>query len=786
MKSILYAIRRLLFTGLLFVPIAQMGQGTEITGKVSTTDLKSTLPFATVFVEGTTVGTTTDGDGNFKLYIPDSIWLPEKIKLAVSFTGFTRQSLEISKHNTRNIHFKMRPESKLLREVQIVEERNKQEDELLSTRMSTNRIKMKEIEYIPALGGEVDIIRVLQLLPGVSGGVEGTIGMFVRGGDADQNLVLVDQASLYEFGHLFGFFSVFNIDAVQDMTMIKGGFPAEYGGRLSSVLDINMRSGSENKWHGAGGIGLLSSRLTLDGPIVKDKAHILISGRRTYIDKVMSLVNIDIPYYFYDLNTKIDISLNARNKLWFASYYGEDILELDERSRAGGLSNGGGRTGNGAANATFGFEKSNWINSLRWQHIFSDKVLMNTYLLNTFFKYDIDGRFDENSIKVQSRITDLGFRNEVKWMKNRNNDFKFGGEITQHYFNPNIVNSTGEISRFIEPGKGEEMANPEFAVYGGAEHKTLGSLLALNGGLRLSGTSVKGRNYGGIEPRLSARYTLNDFSVVKLSYSRMYQYMHRVSSSAVALPTDMWYPVTNQVGPQHSDQIAAGYEYLFKKAKLKFTTEAYYKWLYNNIEYREGANLVLNNDFESELVQGTGTAYGTEFLLRRENARFSGWIAYTLSWSKRYFEELNRGEEFFARYDRRHDISVTWQWNATERLTLASTWVYATGSRFTPQTGNYIVPDPGYGGVRVLPIYADRNSVKMSATHRLDINLTIKSRPKFNGRWQGEWSFGIYNVYNRASPYIIRLEPSGDGSSYRYTQPGIFGFLPSVAYNFKF
>lgn len=776
----------LLLLALLLAVGPLQAQKLVVKGKVQATDMNGPLPFATVFVEGSTVGTTTDDNGHFKLVVPDSLAKGETVKIAVSFTGYSKVVEEVNVRNPKNLNIKISPESKLLREVEIVEERNKQEDELLSTRMSTNRIKMKEIEYIPSLGGEVDIIRVLQLLPGVSGGVEGTIGMFVRGGDADQNLVLLDQASLYEFGHLFGFFSVFNIDAVQDMTMIKGGFPAEYGGRLSSVLDINMRTGTENRWHGNGGIGLLSSRLTLDGPIVKDKAHILISGRRTYIDKVASLVNQDIPYYFYDLNTKIDVTLNKKNKLWFTSYYGEDILEISEDGGGPGGGRGSGSSGTGAANASFGFTKSNWVNSLRWQHLFNDKFRMNNYLLNTFFKYDIEGNFSENTLEVQSRITDIGFKNEFQWLRDRNNEVKFGAEYTQHYFKPNIISSTGEITRFLRSGEGDALTNPEFAVFGGLEHKTLGSLLALNGGLRLSGVSVNGKFYGGIEPRFSARYTLNDFSVIKASYSRMYQYLHRVSSSAVALPTDMWYPVTENVKPQHADQVAVAYEYLFKQAKLKFTTEAYYKWMYNNIEYREGANLVLNNDFESELVQGSGNAYGTEFLLRRENARFSGWIAYTLSWSKRQFEELNGGEAFFARYDRRHDISVTWNWVLAPRFNLSATWVYATGSRFTPQTGNYVVPDASLGGFKILPIYADRNSVTMSAAHRLDINIVLKSKPKFKGRWQGEWHIGAYNVYNRTSPYIIQLEPSANGTGYTYTQPGIFGFLPSVAYNFKF
>lgn len=744
------------------------GQKVKLTGQVSSFQNRSPLPFANVFIEGTTMGTYTKADGTFELTISQHQF-PDTFYVAFSFSGYKNQRVKIIDGKAQSSLFVLM-QSKTFKEVEIVATKNADSNEVQRNQMSVVNLKMKDIQYLPAIGGEVDIIKVIQLLPGVSGGIEGTIGMFVRGGNADQNLVLLDKAPVYEFGHLFGFYSVFNIDAVDNINMIKGGFPAEFGGRLSSILDIEMHSPNDNKFHAKGGIGLLSSRATLDFPIIKEKVHLSISGRRTYIDQVVKLIDENIPYYFYDLNAKLSAKLSPKDNLYYTTYFGKDILSEP--------------TNRGPASGNFGFIKTNWINSLRWQHIIDKKSTFNTYAYNTRFNYDVDGSFDANGLSVVSSLYDYGLKSEYKRYLTKRTSMDVGLELIHHDFTPNIVNTSGEVSDFIESGSGEALGFQGFAIYGGSEFEFFNSLLKIKPGLRLSGALIKNRTYVGLEPRLTARYTLNDQSSIKASYSRMNQYIHRVSSASVALPTDMWYPVTNNVKPQSSDQIALGYEYFLSKLKTRITVEGYTKWMRNVIEYREGANLFVNNDFEEELVQGKGMAYGLEFLVRRNAKKLSGWVAYTLSWSNRNFSDLNGGRTFFARYDRRHDVSITLNYPIVKRIHLSCIWVYSTGSRFTPQTGNYATLSPSKGGIQLVPVYADRNSVSLSASHRLDLNLVIKPKYKANRKWYGELNVGVYNVYNRASPYTIQI--TGGPNGLRYEQPGIFGFLPSIAYNFKF
>jgi len=744
------------------------GQTATVKGKVLSFNENTNLPYATIVVEGFNIGSYTDEKGEFSFEIELSKF-QDSITIIASFSSYKPIRRTVStKEPLPYFNFTLKPNT--FQEVQVVAYKNQDSLDVQRTQMSAVKIDMNDIKNLPAIGGEVDIIKAVQLLPGISSGVEGSVGMFVRGGNADQNLVLMDQAPIYEFGHLFGFYSVFNIDAVDQIEMIKGGFPSKYGGRLSSILDIKMRSADDNKIHARGGIGLLSSRLTLDAPIIKDKVFLTVSARRTYIDQVVQLADIDVPYYFYDLNAKIKAKITTKDNLYFSTYYGRDILSQPGRR--------GGPGGN------FGFNKTNWVNSLRWQHVFNIKSTLNTFVYNTNFEYGVDGNFQSNGLSVNSSIKDYGIKTEYKRFLNKNNFWNTGVEVIHHDFNPNIINSKGQVTDFVKSGNGEALAFQEASIYGGLEYHMLNSLLTVKPGIRLSSAFVKNKTYWGLEPRISVKYSLSPESSVKLSYARMNQYLHRVSSSAVALPTDMWYPVTNDVVPQTSDQIAVGYERYVSPLKTIFTIEGYYKWMNNVIEYREGANLFLNNEFENELVQGKGKAYGMEFLAKRKGKKLSGWLAYTLSWSTRQFDELNNGEEFYARYDRRHDLSLTLNYSISKRTSFSAIWVYSTGSRFTPQTGNYVLPNSSNSGVQIIPIYGGRNSVALSPTHRLDLNVVIKSKPKFNGKWNGEWHIGAYNVYNQAQPNSIIIQEGPNGL--QYTQPGLFGFLPSVSYNFKF
>ncbi|UTW61537.1 TonB-dependent receptor [bacterium SCSIO 12741] len=763
------------FIALLAVLLSFTGLAQTVTwsGQVKDGATGEPLGFATVFIKGSTLGTSTNTYGYFSLTADISKLPKDSLQLGISFLGYETFYIPVSHTQSAPLNVELNAKKESLKAVEVVGDRSQQEEEVHSTQMSTIRIPMKQIRHMPAIGGEVDIIKVMQLLPGISGGIEGTTGMFVRGGDADQNLVLMDEATVYEYSHLFGFFSIFNTDAVKDITVIKGGFPAEYGGRLSSIFDVTMKEGNAKKLSGSGGVGLLSSRLTVEGPMLNKKASFVVSGRRTYIDQVVKLAGENIPYYFYDLNGKFRINLSKKDFLRYSIYYGKDVLAIVDRE--------GANNRNG-----FGFDKRNLTNTLSWNHIYNKKLFSKVSFFNSFFDYQINGRYEDNQIRVKSDITDYGLKTDYQWYRKSDHTVKFGALFTHHIFKPNLINTQGEISEYLESQSQPNLTFQEYAAYGQSEHRFFGSLLAVNAGLRFSASNTGKKWYAGIEPRINAKYSLTENDVVKASYSRMNQYMHRVSSSAVALPTDMWYPITEKVKPLNADQIAVGYEHLFKKPGLRFSFESYYKWMNNLIEYREGANLILNNEFEDELIQGSGDAYGFEFLLKRNEGRIYGWVAYTLSWSTRDFDELNGGKQYFARYDRRHDVSVALNFKITKRLHFSTIWVYATGSRFTAQTGQYLAPNPSLSGVEVVPIYSDRNAVKMSDSHRLDVNLIIKPKEKANRKWYGEWHIGAYNVYNRATPYQIEIVPRDDGLGYKYSQPGLFGFLPSIAYNYRF
>jgi hypothetical protein len=640
--------------------------------------------------------------------------------------------------------------------------------------MSVITLPTKNLKSIPSIGGEVDVLKVVQLLPGVAKGVEGGTGMFVRGGDADQNLVVLDEAIVYNVGHLFGFFSVFNPDAVKDLTLTKGAFPAYYGGRLSSVLDIRMNEGNASGLHGSGGIGLLSSRLTLEGPIIEDKMSFLISGRRTYIDQVFKLASLNLPYYFYDLNTKVNYTINHKNRIYVSSYFGNDVLRVSTDVSDSGSSS--------EDIFGFGFELKNITQTVRWNHLFSEKIFSNTSFIHTLFNYDIRGSFDENNLLIQSEVRDFGIKSDFTNYYNSKSTLKYGVHVINHRFRPNIISTSGEISDFLASQQGDIQQSLESAIYGNYEWN-MDTSTTISGGLRLSSSAVSGKFYGGYEPRFSAKRNIGKNGAVKASYSRMYQYMHRVSSSSVALPTDLWYPITKNIKPQNADQVAVGYHYFYPKANTLFTVEAYYKWMRNLIEYKEGTNLILNNNFEESLLQGNGKAYGFEFLAKRDVGRLTGWAGYTLSWSKRQFDGLNGGKEFWARFDRRHDISLVMNFELSKRHILSAVWVYSSGSRFTPIIGQYFIPNAALTDIEIIPIYTERNAVALNASHRLDFNWVIKNKKE--RRFKYEWHIGGYNMYNRATPFSIRIVPDENGG-YKYEQPGLFGFIPSIAFNFNF
>lgn len=736
-----------------------------ISGTVTDAESGEQLLYASIYDdEGN--GTVTNEYGYFSLTLPG-----DEVTVYVDFMGYATKTLIVNKDNLDALEFKLSKATTEIDVVELVYNRTAQEEIHNSTQMSAIKIPIKDIKYIPSIGGESDVIKVVQLMPGVQKGGEGGTGMYVRGGDVDQNLVLLDEATVYNIGHLFGFFSVFNQDAIKDMTLYKGAFPSKYGGRLSSVLDIRMNEGNNQKIHGSGGVGLLSSRLMIEAPLVKDKGSFMIAGRRTYIDQVFKWVGSFLPYYFYDLNAKFNYKINDKNHIYFSSYVGNDVLSFDQGDvKEDALFN-------------FGFTLGNITGTLRWNQIINNKKFANYSLFYTNFDYNISGIVQDNSLYISSAINDYGGKADFEHFKSSNHKFKYGGLGVFHEFRPNIVNTQGEIEEVLESNKGNFLGTMETGLYFQHIYKPDSSKWEFRNGVRLSAAMVKGRTFGGVEPRISAKYDLDSNSNLKFSYSNMKQYMHLVSSSTVALPTDLWYPVTKNVKPQSSHQVAAGYSYFAQKIKTQFSAEVYYKYMTNLTEYKEEANLLLNDDFEADLLQGNGDSYGLELLIKKDVGRWNGWIGYTLAWSNRYFDELNNGNKFFAKYDRRHNISVVQNIKLSSRWHFGMVWVFSNGSRFTPQTGLYPMPNASATGIDWIPVYAERNSVSMSASHRLDVNFVWKS--KSNRNFKGEWHFGAYNVYNRATPWRIEVAPA-EGGGFKYVQPGLFGFIPSIAYNFEF
>jgi len=725
------------------------------------------LPGATIYIPELQSGTATNAYGFYSL--TPSI---NRFRLQISYLGYQPIDTTIILTGNQILTFYMDENVGQLEEIQITATPIELQEQVNSTRMGTIRLQPKEISSIPTLGGESDLIKVAQLLPGVTSGGEGTTGMFVRGGTDDQNLVILDDAVVYNLGHLFGFFSVFNSDAIKNVELVKGGFPSNMGGRLSSVMDVRMNEGSLQRYNARGGIGLLTSRLTVDGPIIPDKMSFMVAGRRTYIDRLFSLVGVDLPYYFYDYNMKLNYKVSENDRVYFSTYLGDDVLAFDETTE----------TDEGNEDLGFGFNLGNFTSTLRWNHIYkSQKMFSNVTLHQTRFKYDITGQFIDNNILIRSQIQDVGLAADWEYFESPENKFIFGAESVGHFFRPNVIGTSGEISDFIDDREGELIQNLEGAIYGGNERE-ISDQLSLNVGLRYSFTITEDKVYSGPEPRFSTRYKFNDRHSLKASYSLMRQYMHRVSSSSIALPTDLWYPVTEDVKPQFSHQVSVGYTRIFPEEEISVTVEGYYKSLENLIEYREGASLILNDNFEQELLAGKGESYGLEILARKNSGFVTGWISYSISKTTRNFDELNNGRTYPAKYDRRHVANMVSLFELNDRVSFSAVWTYQSGAWFTPQTGQFLMPNASLTEVELIPIYGERNGTPLGASHRLDINFILKPRGK--RRFGGEWHIGAYNFYNRAAPFRVAI--ANNGVTYEYQQEGLFGFIPSIAYNFNF
>ncbi len=720
--------------------------------------------------------------------------------LVVQSLGSGRQERRVTlvAGRSQTLDVELRADGQQLQEVQVTSERPDQN--VRSTEMGTMALKAAELRKIPALLGEVDVIRAVQLMPGVQTAGEGTGGFYVRGGGVDQNLILLDGATVYNASHLLGFFSVFNADAIKDVNLIKGGIGAEYGGRLSSVLDIRMKDGNAKRLAGAGGIGSISSRLTLEGNLGKrgpvdslgNRAPApgswMVAGRRTYADVFFKLAKDkalrDNTLYFYDLNLKANYRLSARDQLFVSGYFGRDA--------------------NG--NSSFGFNCGNATGTVRWNHLITDKLFSNTTAIYSDYDYSLGLKESNTAFEWKSHIRDYSLKQDFQWYLNPTNTVRFGAVGTLHRFLPGDV-VPGPNSYFNRLTiKGTDAA--EVAAYV-ANEQQLTPRLTLNYGLRLSGyanigpgktyhyrdpanpdrptdTTTYGRGeiiktYGGLEPRLAGTYSLSDVASVKASYNRTRQYLHLLSNTTASLPFDVWTPATAAIPAQTADQVALGYFRNLRNNMFETSAEVYYKTMDGQIDYKDNAQLLLNDRIERTILTGTGRSYGLELLVRKQRGPLTGWVSYTLSKTERKIGGINSGNWYPVRYDRRHNLAVVASYQISPRLNLGANWTYVTGGAVTMPVGRFV-----YEGT-AFPFYSSRNGYRLPDYHRLDLAVTLDDRVKPGRKFSGSWTLSIYNAYNRKNPFSIYFrEKENHPGETEAVMTYLFGVLPSVTYNFTF
>ena len=735
---------------------------------------------ATVYIKELKSGVASNMYGFYSLSIPAG-----KYTLVFSNIGYENLEKKIQLKDNMTLNVELQPRHQLLSEVVITEKRNN--DNVTRNEMSMVRLDAKTIRKIPAFMGEVDIIKALQLLPGIQTTSEGSSGFSVRGGSPDQNLVLLDEATVYNASHLLGFFSIFNNDAIKDVKIYKGDIPMNYGGRLSSVLDVRMNDGNEKEFSVTGGIGTISSRLTLEGPLIKDKTSFIISGRRTYFDLFLPLSpNVDVRnnvLYFYDFNAKISHQINENNRIYLSGYFGRDVFNNNFSRLTSG-------------NQTF---------TIRWNHLFSKKLFSNFMFVYSKYDYFLgtpDG--EPNSFEWNSKMRDYGLKADFTLYSNPKNTVKFGISSIYHILNPGIAKGTGSQSLFNEFVVPSSYAL-ENGLYLGNEQK-LNNKISIKYGLRFSMFQNIGaatiyhynsnfesvdssvyktadfyETYSGLEPRLGFNYTINDESSVKANYSRTYQYIQLAQNSTSGTPLDVWFPATPNVKPQRCDQVAMGYFRNFFGNYLETSVEVYYKKMINSIDFKDHANLLLNQKLEGEIRFGEATSRGLEVLLKIPDGRINGWVSYTLSKTDRVFPDINNGNTYLAYYDKPHNIAVVFNYEISKRTTFAANWIYYTGSPVTFPTGRAEI------GGKIVPIYSNRNAYRMPDYHRLDLSLTLRSKQKPNRKWNSEWVFSLYNAYGRKNAWSINFRQDKINPDITYAEKTyLFSFVPAITFNFKF
>jgi len=768
----------LLFTGVLYMSIVVFAQEKyTLSGYVRDAGDGEELIGATINAIDLKTGTTTNQYGFYSLTLPAG-----KHLIIYRYLGFKPTELEINIDRNVTINIEMKPSSRTLGEVVVSGQAS--DYQIRSAEMGVNRLTPRNIQSIPVLFGEQDILKTMQLLPGITAVGEGNSGLYVRGGNACQNLILLDEAPVYNASHLLGFFSAFNSDAIKDVKIMKGFIPPNYGGRLSSVLDVKMKEGNNKKLTGTGGIGLISSHLQLEGPFHKGKGSFMVTGRRTYADlflKILPDTNVNSNVlFFYDFNAKANYRISENDRIYISGYLGRDVFRVQKY---------------------FGIDWGNQTLSLRWNHLFSGCLFLNTSLFYSNYNYNFNITSEENRFDLYSAIRDVNWKEDFQFYPSSSHTLRFGFKVNYHWFMPGEVSSSGDFP--ANDMKMETKYALENALYLSHEWK-VSSGLTLHYGTRFSSFSIMSpahiyhfndegdvtdttwypkhniiKTYWNIDPRILLNIKTGIHSSVKVSFTRMHQYLHLLSNSSSGTPLDLWIPSSMIVKPQIANQISAGYFHNFKENSWEISVEAYNKNLTHQIDYKNGADIFLNELVESQLVFGSGQAYGIELLIRKNKGLFHGWASYTLARSLRSFKDINQGKTYPAKQDRIHDISLVGIYDLNNKWSFSATWVYYTGNAVTFPSGKYFIEN------QYVNYYTERNGYRMPPYHRLDLGATCRLNPE--KKFRSSLNFSIYNVYARKNAYSISFQTNeNDPWITEAVKIYLFSIVPTVTYNFKF
>ncbi len=753
-----------------FLPLLSKAQRFTVSGTVKEMASGETLTGASITVVGKPgLGVTTNDYGFYSLSLPKGNYT-----LKFSFVGRKAELMVVKLDSNIRVNINLADENAMQ---EVVVQSKKSNDAITKAAIGVEVLSMKTAAKIPVVFGEKDLVKTIQLMPGVKNNGEGTNGFSVRGGATDQNLIILDEAPVYNASHMLGIFSTFNSDAIKDATIIKGNSPAQFGGRLSSVLDVKMKDGNNKKYQVSGGLGLISSRLTIEGPIQKEKSSFIISGRRTYADMLarMSPDFKGLKLYFYDLNAKANLSINSKNKLYFSGYFGQDEL---------------------AVSSMFGSKWGNTTATLRWNSILSRKLFSNTSFIYSNYDFNVGFKTDGSTINYNSHIKDLNLKHDFTYYPNSKNTIRFGFNTIHHTITPTKAEGTNIVSAkngrkslenavyLSNSSKVSENVNIDFGlrfsfynILGGDIYNVYANN-QLSQSIALAKGKV-GKTYYNWEPRFSMSYKLNNTSQFKLGFARNTQNLHLMSNSTGGSPTDQWIGNSYNIKPEVADQFSLGFSKILGSNKYELNAEGYYKLMKNQIDYKDGVDINTVPDIESELLYGKGRAYGLEIMLKKKTGRLTGWLGYTISKTERQINGINNGQWYNAKQDRTHDLSMVGIYELTKRWTLSATFIYTTGNAVTFPTGKYVL-----NGITVYQ-YGNRNADRMPATHRLDFSATYEKPSK--KRYQSSWSFGLYNAYGRQNPFSMTFrENKTNPNKIDAVQTSLFRWVPSVTYNFKF